>query len=262
MLSDISQIGLCSLLIFGNIDIFLACVVREEVFDLTRETPTSSQNKNLTFTPSETELLLICRGSTNFDTFNNKTWSSSHSSLGLSVTQYKDDLYFRLPCTTSHTPCLPATLKCSGVRNSTNDSVYISVLLIPRCNQNTSPTSTTIQLNHNASSTVPARPIDITTRTRSITQMDYFGVIIGFSICLILGIVSGLIVCIQKQCNARNCYKIFGSRCWDNWNYRSRRTNVEEAEGQRMNKPSAIPMLRFHKRPGNGSYQQGTPHDA
>lgn len=237
------------IVIFNSLSPSHTCVLLEKEINLDLAEPMSPQV--ITFIPSKTSLTITCRGST----FANKTWDISAIFSNFSVRQHTEsDLSLHIDCRSAFQPdCFNASLTCSGERKSTGDKLSIPVILQSSCPDKKSDEY--ISATNSNITTATAALIEDTTEKSHYSDMDYFGIIIGFSICLALGIVSALIVCMQKKCNFRKWSKLFGSNCVGYRSAALQETHDVQRTGKLTRAGPAIPMMGFGRvRQNNGQH--------
>jgi len=210
-----------------------ACLLKEHIISL-EENP-QILTSTISFAPFQHTLVLKCLGVN----FSLKKWTTDDSIHGFTVEELSpDQLSLQLPCESVKT-CNKISLVCSGTPVNGSGHIEVDVVLLPQCDELTNKTSL---LN---SSEVTER----TEKPWNISDMKYLGVIIGFSVCFILALISALIVCIQKKCHIRQWSRLCGCT-----GYEATRSQDDYHTSQNR-KVGPIPMLGFVSRSSHSAQQ-------
>lgn len=226
--------GAIILITCGNLIVALSLAHVQDEYVLDLEATESTQLEMINCTSPEINLILVCQGSD----FNRTKWTSSADLSGLPMTHSNDGLTLGFACPEER--CEPIEFNCSGWRKQTENFLELSILVYPRCGNNS---STEVNAHTNIGDRLP--------ENESESQIAYLGIIIGFSVCLILGLLSGVIVFLQKKCNSRSCIKLCGSNYCAGY-----RPAKRTEENVCKPPPSVLPIMRFH-RFKQGSSQPG-----
>ena len=209
----------------------------------------------INFTAKDTTLNLRCQGKKS--EFSNISWIITDSiEAPLTVTSFDDNvLTLNLPCSPKN--CNPFEVTCRGRHEKLGDFFHISVSLRPQCSYSSNSGSYKLSIGKNETDAASNEATTATSLNEA--DMEYLGVIIGFSVCFVLGLLSALVVCIQKQCNSRKWSKLWSKYCCG---YQPVRRNLEEADQRNSSGPTHMnPMMRMYQKKMRQGQQVAGAHD-
>lgn len=209
----------------------------------------------INFTAKDTTLNLRCQGKKS--EFSNISWIITDSiEAPLTVTSFDDNvLTLNLPCSPKN--CNPFKVTCRGGHEKLGDFFHISVSLRPQCSYSSNSGSYKLSIGKNETDAASNEATTATSLNEA--DMEYLGVIIGFSVCFVLGLLSALVVCIQKQCNSRKWSKLWSKYCCG---YQPVRRNLEEADQRNSSGPTHMnPMMRMYQKKMRQGQQVAGAHD-
>ena len=219
-----------------------ACVTITDTVDLHHAPSTPS--KNITYDPSTTSLNLICKGRA----FGNITWQSEGIFAGLMLSYIENNrgVMLNIGCADTNR-CSKRKVTCSGTGLSTSSVHIVDVYIFPKCTA------------HAEESIWPHQVTESNMKSASPNEMPFFGIILGFSICFGLALLSCLLVFLQKQLETGNILRICGGLCishsYDNG-------NDTESPRDRGGQLPIMKMVRRKKRNGNQQHRKmGTVHE-
>ena len=188
--------------------------------------------RNVTYSPSSTSLRLVCTG----ENVRNLSWQT-RDALGKRISSYNTEgrsyLAMTLPCE-ELSLCSQITLTCSGERIADNTKQQLFIDVFPEC---------TSQPNFNKQESSTN-----TTELLTLSPMPYFGIILGFSICVGLAFISCMVVFLQKQLSTKSFARYCGGRMYSHQQSAVEK-HQQEMENQRRNNQmiEPMPIMRFTK---------------
>ena len=221
-----------------------ACTELSHTINLNNHT--SEPHSRLTYTPFTTSLILVCSG----DYYDNITWQTEgtfSAGIHLRYTEKGGDLVMNIMCG-KLSKCSPIKLLCSGNRISDNVEQVIHISLYPECI--TADTTTALLRNPTTSES------DMKQQKGQLKPiggpMPYFGIILGFSICIGLAAISCLVVFLQKKLNARSLARHCG--CMGHHHAGKRHTDMDMDKGRQM--PAFMKIAQMRKGSSAASNQK------
>lgn len=231
------------------------CQTESHTIDLGQDAPPPS--KDLAYRPDNTNLLFVCKG----EGFENKTWQTSGLLSGVKSSYSDNDggLVIEVSCG-ERASCQAFTLTCSGTRVSSSTLLSVHTHLSPDCGIGDSTEGESIIVTSAAASSQQVEKHALIGK-----HVPYFGIILGFSICVGLAVISCLVVFMQRQCNtkswARHCHCLSTS---NSKGHSEMENQMHRNSHHQQDRHGPIPLMRFAQM-RKGSQQQnqkmGTLHE-
>lgn len=226
------------------------CATKTHTVDLNQNH--QSQHRNIEYTARATSLILVCSGTY----YTNITWRTvgSLSGLSLTYTQTQGELVLSVECGKVNT-CSRVVVTCSGTRLSDSQEREISITFSPRCNINTESSTETYNSTAKTGSLKLMRE-----QSDFAGPLPYFGIILGFSICVGLAAISCLVVFLQRQLNNGELHRVCGGRCVGRY---LGSDSYNDIESPREKSGAQLPIMKLARRQKRNRNQSklGTVHE-
>lgn len=195
--------------------------------------------RSMPYPPDTTSLSLICMGGN----FKHISWHTDGILTRQTLSYTSQDggkLVMNILCG-EVSRCSQINLTCSGKSLSDNTEQVVTVSLFPEC------TSIAYHSKQKLSTNVTSTEGVIEEQVSSY-PMPYFGIVLGFSVCVGLAIISCLVVFLQKQLSTKSLARCCGGRLYSQ-QPSAIESHQQDMDNQRRSNQmlDPMPIMRFTK---------------